>query len=143
MDLKKQQTDKGYVITMKMSKQDLVENDLMTSFSLNRLHQYELIRRGKFDNFVNNYLIANFYDKENEYALPGQQRPLYQIKGESDNFIEVTAFFPKNNITKSSDESPHPDGPTAERNFDHIYTNEEAFTEAEPGWQPNAEERMK
>lgn len=125
-----------------MSAQDLVENDLMTSFGLNALQKYELKRTGKFSNFVNNYIVAYCYDKMDEIVHPGAQNPLYNIKGEPSDFIEVVAFFPKNNADEKK--SPHPDGPKPESNFDGLYTDKDANKmKAEAGWEPNAAARMK
>ena len=143
MKLEKKETPKGYTFILKMSAEDLAENDLLTSFSINNLEKYDLIRRGRFDNFVNNYIITHCYDKMNEYVIPGAQRPLYKIHGESDNFVEVVAFFPKN-THKNDFESPTPENTQKDRrNFDAIYNNKEAFTPAEPGWEPNGENRVK
>lgn len=142
MNVSKKETPTGYLFTIKMSAQDLIEHDLMTSFGLNALQKYELKRTGKFSNFVNNYLVAYCYDKMDESVHPGAQNPLYNIVGEASNFIEVTAFFPKNLAEEK--ESPHPDKKRSETNFDGIYTNDEAKKmKAEPGWEPNASQRMK
>lgn len=141
MKVSKKETPTGYLFTIKMSQQDLIENDLMTSFGLNTLQKYEMKRTGKFSNFINNYLITHCYDKMGEVVHPGAQQPLFSIVGEKDNFVEASAFFPKNLMAEKK--SPHPDGPKAEHNFDGIFTDKEATAKAEPGWNPNTAERMK
>jgi hypothetical protein len=141
MKVNKQETPTGYLFTLNLSQQDLLENDLMTSFGLNSFQEYELKRTGKFSNFINNYIITYCYDKMNESVHPGAQPPLFKVIGEKDNFVQVTVFFPKN--LQKEKQSPHPNGPKPEYNFDGIYTDKEATAKAEPGWNPNASDRMK
>lgn len=101
MKLKVSTVDNGFVVDMKMSLEDVRANNLSDCFGLNRYQKYQVVRTGKFNNFLQNYLLAEMHEKE-DFVLPSFQQPMYKIhSGDFDEFIEIQAFFPRmNNMEK-------------------------------------------
>lgn len=87
----------GKLIKISMSLQDLNENDLYNCFSTNRLNEHTLIKKGKFFNFINNYLVSDVFMKYGSFGNVDQKPMQYEILGDSNNFVEVYALVHSSN----------------------------------------------
>jgi len=143
MKVIKKSIKEGNLVFVDMSYSDVVENGLVNTFSMNKHHRYELIKKGQFMNFINNYLISEAYDKGDDGIYPGHRPMTYQIfsnfqdsaPGADSPFIRVQVVCPKLAITKAKDTLP--------KDFDNSVFSKDHFSKADEGWTPSNEERIK
>lgn len=89
MKINYNETDNGYQgVEIVFSYKDIVENGLEDCFSVNTMQKPTLIKKSKFNNFVNNYLVNEIFLKERLSNIYSNSM-LYKIYGDSDNFITV------------------------------------------------------
>ncbi|MEO0075116.1 MAG: hypothetical protein ABIK31_03280 [candidate division WOR-3 bacterium] len=88
MKIIKRKGDGYYSLILKFSWEDILNYGLEDCFSVNSLQRPTLILKGKFNNFINNYLV-NQYIVNNRYSNVYATTMKYHIFGEDDNFVSV------------------------------------------------------
>lgn len=112
MEVKKTDLDNGLHVVITASMEDMIEADLMPSFTRNQLFPsgFQLIQSGRVINYLNNMVVKSALD-DGEMILLAAAPPQYRIFGESKKFAEFHLFYPRagKGVIKSGSEDFEPD----------------------------------
>lgn len=96
MKIVKKETETGKYIKVEASAQDLIEADLMASFTRNQLYPsgYQLVQQGRVLNYLNNLLVTAAVEDGDMMLLAGT-KPQFKVIGEPEKFAEFHFFYPR------------------------------------------------